>query len=224
MGQTHVGTYGNWDLTDRECRVRHGQNHTDDVVGVFVDVLCNKCKQIACNEGGFCTGLISTWDAPFINSCGTDANNATLSCHGGDGAPIEKLCNEAMEATVCDFSPCTYDQEEAYDEACCTFDDAKCLFDRKNNDHFYYGTCRVDNPGWSPDWIGVFGVVGFFVGVAIIVLLGWYVKRWCDSCREKEKREKRDEAKWRKRMLDDTYAIGYRQPRTNFNMVRSDSV
>ena len=70
----------------------------------------------------------------------------------------------------------------------------------------------------------MFGVVGVFVGVAIIVLLGWYVKRWCDENLEKEKRKKREDAKWAKRRLDDQYAIGYRQPRTDFKMARSDSV
>ena len=202
MGNTNVGTYGNWDLTDRECRVRHGQNHTDDVVGVFVDVLCNKCKQIACNEGGACTGLISTWDAPFSKSCGTDANNATLSCHGGFGAPIEKQCNEALEATECDHN------------SICT-GDAKCLFDGKNNEHFYYGTCRVDNPGISPGWIGV------FIAVPVVVLIIWAWYRY-NNRKKREKKNKKNFDRELDRMR--RRARGYRQPRTDFKMARSDSV
>ena len=198
MGNTNVGTVGNWDLTDRECRVRHGQNHTDDVVGVFVDVLCSECNKICKNEGGACTGLISTWDAPFINSCGTDADNVTLSCHGGFGEPIEKLCNEALEATECDHnSICTGDTD--------------CWFDGKNNDIFYYGTCRVDEPGISPGWIAAIVTI-----CVCAVVFGLWLRFYYLPYVREEERTNRNERLARR--------YGYRQPRTDFKMARSDSV
>ena len=202
MGNTNVGTVGNWDLTDRECRVRHGQNKTETVGGVFVRVLCNECKRITCNEGGACTGLISTWNSPFSNSCGTDADNVTLSCHGGFGEPIEKLCNEAMEATICESGECTYD-------------DAKCLFDGNKNETYYYGTCQKDDFVISDGWIGV------FIAVPVVLFIIWAWNR----CKNRKKQEKKNYMKFdsdrRKRFRR---ARGYRQPRTDFKMARSDSV
>ena len=156
----NVGSVGNWDLTGQECRVRYGDDHDfpyESVKKVFVDVLCNACVDESNKETKCDTSLVqgscldpTTWESPWTKACGTNANNATLSCYGSFGEPIEKWCREALNAT----------------------DDSNCVFDGKKNEHFYYGTCRADDFVIGEGWI----VLIIVLGIIILLYAGTYAR------------------------------------------------